>query len=1198
MCLTEKLKKYDLFLTLSKVASLLTIPSLHANLHRIEHLIYLIVLNCKKSNLSPTSNEIKVWLNKYLSRSEEDPIEDVFVTNIITPLGNFRIFEGLWTSNDFYVQKTIDVLYSQSGEFKKLLLHIFELLKLSDVIVKKSNLERWDYSEQTNPQGDIKLPNKLDKEVNRVIFNLKDLQSLGIHIEFLAPFLLKREDITTLKKENYGYSELENKPLIYLRDKLIVALPNAIGSAIRNYVISEFKKSNSIDKLEKMFFEHEIRLIETPTISPLYNLISKNKVDHGITHSIPLLKDWLVKYDLDKYLHVILYHAPVNHNDSNSITDEKISLYIEDIRKFCESQKDFNKGITLIILGSDGLTSKMFGNIKALENMKNSWYASLIPTYNFLKFSAPFDNEKWSLKNYLKFLSQKQYLENKGMKFFSIDGDYNLYCLWYNQDCCLVSKDIPDLLYALPDISFSLNKWIRKSLDSHVSKDITGKYFPVMNYNISSYSSSIVNLPIYISLHHLFNEHILKIVIENRNNTPKWLMIKCKPDFMNVCHTLLNSGLNVLYQKIVFEIEKLYKDKVSGVLEVCLNFEEINLTKEVIDKNQPINKSEILFDFKKNRTEIKFPYNFFHNFNNPDNKGEKEIIKYIAISLMCLYEKKEKEINNDELDILLSKVIKKGVRILHVFNKDPLYHFVHDKITNFEWTDADGVFTRIKILQNFSNKKYGTLLKGQDAQVFLNSLFQHVFLHIKLKLKLFDRNYLIYKLIEIYESKLHEDEHWNRTIGAFISIYEDGKEVAEIKNRDRDSIKQSVQILLEIAICECPEKGGKKISRWDIDELLAESLFLLEVALDSDILINDLCIQEIKIENSGEYTIDKTFFCTSVRPFVQDTTFLRYKQQSQRYKELYTKKSQTNKNELAVIDNNFIFEFGLSIKDLRTICNVLLKIAIDKSSVAVETTTDEIKRRCKENELSDKVIQSFMHSFTIFYRPDWTKPPDGFNMRDIFPSKYNRRLSFNVRPLLAVNKLGNSKVFYGIGNIYKAMYYLLYQIEEGNFPADFFKTKQMKSFCGEINQKKGDQFNKKVASKLRNMNWNVKLNLEMSQLGASNSLGDIDILAWKDNQIKIIESKRLQPARNINEIVNSLKRFKGEDNDLLTKHINRVNWIKNNLDSISNIIGFIPNLDCVGEHIVTNILIPSQYVDFLLLKSESIIQIDELENKF
>ena len=587
MSLNQKLKKYDLFLTLSKVASLLTIPSLHANLHRIENLIYLIISNCRKSELSPTINEIENWLNEHLNRSQEDPIEDVFVTNVITHLGNYRIFEGLWTSNDFHVQKAIDVLYSKTGEYKKLLFHIFELLKLSDVIVEKSGLKRWDYSEQTNPHGDIKLPNKLEKEINRVTFNLKELHSLGIHIELLEPFLFKREDITTLKVENYGYSELENKPLIYLEDKLIVALPSAIGAAIRNYVISEFKKNNSLNKLEKMFFEYEIELIESPVISPLFKFISKNKIKHGIESSSPFLRNWLVKYDSDKYLHVMLYHSPIQLNILDKKIGENISNDIEKVWKFCESQKDFDKGISLIIMGSDGLTSNVFENIKALENMKDSWYASLIPTYNFFKLFAPFDNTKWSLKNYLKFLSQKKYLENKGMNFCSIDGDYNLYCLWYHQNCSLISKDMRfnTRLYSMPSLSFSLNHKIRRLLDSHVSEDIDNKYFPVMNYNIGSYFPSVTDLPIYISLHHFFDKHILKVIVENENNYPKWLSFKCEQKIMDICHTLLNSGLSILYQKAVFEVEKLYKGKTSNILEICLNFQEIELINKPRQKN-------------------------------------------------------------------------------------------------------------------------------------------------------------------------------------------------------------------------------------------------------------------------------------------------------------------------------------------------------------------------------------------------------------------------------------------------------------------------------------------------------------------------------------------------------------------------------------------------------------------------------------
>ena len=673
-------------------------------------------------------------------------------------------------------------------------------------------------------------------------------------------------------------------------------------------------------------------------------------------------------------------------------------------------------------------------------------------------------------------------------------------------------------------------------------------------------------------------------------------MFKCKPNLMDICHTLLNSGLSVLYQKIVLEIENLYKDRTDDILEVCLNFEEAKLEKEVIDSLQPVNKAEILFNFKNNKAEIKFPYNFFRNFNTPENKGEKEIIRNIAISLICLYEKKEKQIRKETLDILINKVITKNMRILHIFNTDLLYEFAQKRATNFEWTYADEIFTRAKILKKVSNEESGTILKSKDAQVFLNTLFENIFLHIKSRLKLFDRKSLIYKLIEIYESELHKNEHWNKTIGAVISLYEDGNKIAELKNRDRDAIKKSTQILLEIAICECPENADKRVSNWDIDELLAEILLLIEVATDSDILKNNLCVPEIKIENNGEYTIDRNFLQTLIRPYVRDSTFLIYKQKTQKYKELY-ESYQTDGNELPQINENFILEFGLSIKDLSKICNSLFKIAIKKDSLVVETTIDEIEKRCKEDGLSCKAVKSFIDSFTIFHRPNWENPPDGFTTKDIFPSKYNRRLSFNVRPLLVFSKSDAGRVFYGIKNVYMAMNYLLYQIKEGNFPIEFFKSKQMKSLCGEINNKKGDEFNKKVADKLKRLKWNIKLNLKMSELEASNEFGDIDILAWKNHQIKIIESKRLRPVRNTNEIVNSLKRFKGENNDLLQKHSNRVKWVKNNLNSLKRIVKFVPNLDHINGVIVTNILIPSQYVDYLSIDFDSIITIDDLENK-
>ena len=61
----------------------------------------------------------------------EDPVEDVFVTNVETPEGNRRVFEGTWGANDYFVQVVIDILDSRQApqECRNLLLPAFALLK-------------------------------------------------------------------------------------------------------------------------------------------------------------------------------------------------------------------------------------------------------------------------------------------------------------------------------------------------------------------------------------------------------------------------------------------------------------------------------------------------------------------------------------------------------------------------------------------------------------------------------------------------------------------------------------------------------------------------------------------------------------------------------------------------------------------------------------------------------------------------------------------------------------------------------------------------------------------------------------------------------------------------------------------------------------------------------------------------------------
>src|SRR5438128_9510764 len=101
--LARVMASYRPRVTIAHTAGLLTAPELQANSIRLEVLVHLAVVCCAGKK-EPGYVELGKWLNQHLGRGEmamlEDPVEDVFISNVGTPEGNRRVFEGTWESND------------------------------------------------------------------------------------------------------------------------------------------------------------------------------------------------------------------------------------------------------------------------------------------------------------------------------------------------------------------------------------------------------------------------------------------------------------------------------------------------------------------------------------------------------------------------------------------------------------------------------------------------------------------------------------------------------------------------------------------------------------------------------------------------------------------------------------------------------------------------------------------------------------------------------------------------------------------------------------------------------------------------------------------------------------------------------------------------------------------------------------------
>ena len=417
------LRECDSKSTVTKLAGLLTLPRLQANTIRLETLVHLAVAHCQGSR-NPCLAEISRWLNKRLRSTWavrlEDPVEDVYVTNVGTPEGNRRVFEGTWESSDYFVQVVIDTLANSKAlrECRDILVPAFALLTLSDCVAERVGLQRW-HIESSIPGGTVKLPSatRIADRARAVTFTADDLNGLGVNRDILAPFILRDEDKQALASETTGHSSLERRPLVDFGGDLVLTLPSAVSPAIRRFVLTELRRTGYLQAFSKALAAHQARQVDRDGLREIKEEADSLKPP-APDGNIPSLHAWLLKYDIDKYLHVVLLHDRMDWLDAQDFSSfmkypEKLRAglekYLSQISGHCRSLPGFAEGMTLLVVGGLGR-----GFVLPFENWPDQWRLSVIRISNLLMLADEVDRP---IARYLKCIKQKEWVEEKGVLF-------------------------------------------------------------------------------------------------------------------------------------------------------------------------------------------------------------------------------------------------------------------------------------------------------------------------------------------------------------------------------------------------------------------------------------------------------------------------------------------------------------------------------------------------------------------------------------------------------------------------------------------------------------------------------------------------------------------------------------------------------------------------------------------------------------
>ncbi len=261
------------------------------------------------------------------------------------------------------------------------------------------------------------------------------------------------------------------------------------------------------------------------------------------------------------------------------------------------------------------------------------------------------------------------------------------------------------------------------------------------------------------------------------------------------------------------------------------------------------------------------------------------------------------------------------------------------------------------------------------------------------------------------------------------------------------------------------------------------------------------------------------------------------------------------------LDSAFNAEFGYSNTQLADSVNSMYRIGMSKGSqseVFISSYNFLINAILQESEsglLTEEIVGNILSDISICNREDFLVPPEGYQLYEVWPWRFNRRYSFMRKPLIFREiEGGQIEVIWGIRSVDRMLHYIYHCIQIGSFPA---QSEELKELIGYISNARGKVFNDYVYDIFLKMEQFVvdrnvnKINGVYIQKNKQ-ALGDIDVLVidHQKHVILAVEVKSFRYARNPYEMAMEHKAMFEGKKSFQNKHQRRVDWLRENINDV------------------------------------------------
>lgn len=1204
--LRNKLTRYDRALTATAVAGLLTVPSLQANCYRFELLQQLVLENCQ-GTLAPTAKDILSWLNCDLAEAArlEDPVEDAFVMEVVSKAGGFRVLGGLWEIPDAATNLLIESI-EQFGGVSQLewLRAAHQLLRISDLALSRAGLERWDIepSEAKATISTISDAN-ISSWRSRIVFSTEELVANGIDLRSLEPFVLTSVAMAAMKDGNRESLTFFSKPLLKLDSNVILAVPTAVTYAIRKEIIERAGSAGQLSGLNAALMKTVVRHAERMVRVSSRHEVTPLPLPSHVTKNPGPFRSFVFRVGRLRVLHLVIIQDPLKSfaqacldvpSELSDKEEAELDRHIAAVRTYVESLGEIDAGYTIAVSGHLGQ-----GTALSAPRSRIKWvYESA--RLNFLEYILQASDGP--LDQLLLLLSQLSSLRSNGVDLPNFNGLLNLYAFWVHNGHILriaeMAHDQRGILQIATDYVLDYRLSRRKALDIHCEPTVRGRNATVIRATPDSIYESVKEVPAYLDISDLTRTRESFCV--QVAGTSIWITLRTNttdPHHHKMMHELWE-GLQLLLYRTLSRHQPPFQFQAPAV-EIVLDFTKVLPTEQALD--QDVVESELKVEpGEQSVVFLRASQGFFTAFGGASNAGERLLLSRVISALRLLSTSPDSSTSTPDesaFEILGGN----DAKVLHAFTEvTPLRYLLStDSRPTYrlpgEYMDAS---IRAAFTWTPASGQQLVLDTGESCKT-LNNAVSHLLEQIATRLSRFDRRSFIADLLHSHETLLRDQQRWAMTARAVLALYglEAGTQAAHKRDQERSQAKLTLRALIEAAVCECAVSGGVQPDGHAIDDLFGLMWALLQLGRDSEAIYHGLSSKGITIHPSGAYSFTADILADIGGPYTIDSFRASYEAAAADYERWVDpdKSDELRKTadhyESPEFQQAFDAEYGLLYGRFIEICAALLDAALEEKKVVIELPRSTLIRLCKGRGVSEADVDRFLAAFALSPRPTWAPQRPSAEPRDVQPWRFERRLSIMLRPLVECQSGNETRYVYGVTTFQQSINYVLDSIERGKFDKDVFRSTQMRSYIGRRVDALGAEFTKRVSSTLKEIGWQTQVEVKMSALGAGKNpnLGDIDVLAWRDDgQVLIIECKRLKRARTIAEIALTCDRFRGNTGDHLFKHLRRVKWITQNLDKLARHIGLDVSSLTIKAPLVTSANVPFRYLQGLDIATEDI----------